>query len=196
MLLDVCLGYKSVWRVLGLFSSTPGKALSREELRQFTGLGNEPLSAALERLKKFELMDVRKVGKREYYTLNLANKWMPKILDLCKAEAEENQAMRSDVMTPVREFTRKLLEQTDSIKKVIVFGSVVKRTETKHSDIDLALVVEREDTKQELAVEGIIAGIKERFGRQIQVHYFTEDEFKQDNKICEDIKKEGRAFLP
>ena len=64
----------------------------------------------------------------------------------------------------------------------------------RSSDIDIALVSERKDTKQELAAEEIAKKITEKYGKKIQIHYFESQEFSQAGSgpgLINEIKKDG-----
>jgi len=47
MLLDVCLGTRTSWKILFVLAEAPGKAVSRKEIRRLTKLGNKTVSKFL-----------------------------------------------------------------------------------------------------------------------------------------------------
>ena len=53
MLLDVCLGTRTAWKVLLVLGEAPGKAISRKEIQALTKLGNKVTAKFLLVLEKF-----------------------------------------------------------------------------------------------------------------------------------------------
>ena len=80
------------------------------------------------------------------------------------------------------------------ISRIILFGSHAKGTASVKSDIDLAVVFET-NLKEEIEVTRIIKRLEEKFGREIQVHYFTEKSFGGKSKLVVEIKEEGISLL-
>ncbi len=79
---------------------------------------------------------------------------------------------------------------------MVLFGSVAKKTSTTHSDVDIALITDEKDIKQELAITGIVQELENKFNRKIQIHYLTEEQFKNNNVgIMNEIKNEGMSFF-
>lgn len=187
MLLDAALGYKSVWRILILFSGVPGKTLSREELRRHTGLGNQSVTRALFILKTCGILNFRRSGKTNLYQLNLADKYTKKIVELCQEEYKDLNALPFDMMNPVREFVRSALDADLGVEKIILFGSVAKRIFRKDSDIDLCVIFEEEYTiKEDMTLAKAAQDIEDRFGRKLQLHLLTRKEFDELEKKKDD----------
>ena len=197
MLIESILGYKSVWRVLDLMAETPGKDYTRQELKDLTQLGNEPLSEAVKRLVFAEILIKYTDKKRNArYGLITANIFTQKILEFIKAEREYWKMTPFDTLTLLNEFTRKAMEKTNFIKSLILFGSVARKTSTSHSDIDIAIITVDKDTKQEMIITAIIEELKNKFKRDIQTHYFTQDQFEKTKiGLINEIKNEGIQFF-
>src|SRR3989344_1850897 len=196
MLLESILGYKSVWRLLELLAEQPGKSYTRQELKNLTMLGNQPLSDALKRLVFSDILIKSSNMKRNAtYWLNQGNYFTKKILEFIKAEREYWKMTGYDTLNVLNEFTRKCVEKANIIKKIILFGSVARQSSHAHSDIDLAMVVASRNAQEELIVHDIAEQIGIKFRRKIQVHYFSEQDFKTKSKLVEEIKKEGITFF-
>lgn len=197
MLLDICLGTKSAWRILSVLAEAPGKAVERKEIQKLTKMGNKMLSKFLIILEKFDIIIVSKIGKKGIYKLNLSNPFTTQIIELIKTEKKELNNQDFTIMVILREFIYKLTNTNiDKIQKITLFGSYAKRTYHEQSDIDLAIVLEERDPGLELLITGITANIKNRFKKEIQPHYFTEQEFKNTgNKLVEEIRKDGIGLL-
>lgn len=196
MIFETVLGYKASWRILELLAESPLKSISRKEIKDYTQLGNESINSALKRLTISEILIKEKEGKKESYYFNLSNEFTKKILDIIKYEHSHLKNIPFDSVILLSEFTRKLLEKTNFIDKIFLFGSVAKGTARVDSDVDLALITTKKDLKQELAVTQIMEDINELFKRKIQVHYFTKEEFKSStSSLIREVKKDGIDVL-
>ena len=72
MLLNIALGNKSAWRVLSLYGQTPGAGFTRQNLKEYTKLGNRALSFILKRLVAFSILT--KTKKQHVLTIYKLNK--------------------------------------------------------------------------------------------------------------------------
>lgn len=192
MIFETILGYKASWRIMELLAETPTKPVSRTDIKKYTGLGNEAVNSALRRFAIAEIVVKEKKGKKESYYLNLSNDFIKRIVELIKEERHHLKNISFDVVMILSEFTRKLLEKTGFVNKIFVFGSVAKGTARADSDIDVAVITAKKDIKQELIATKITDELLEKFKRPIQIHYFTNDEFKtSSSSLIEEIKNDG-----
>lgn len=80
------------------------------------------------------------------------------------------------------------------IKSAYLFGSVVKRKSTMHSDIDLAIVSDsftgsRYDDRVKLNPYIL------KINTNVEIHPFTSKEFKADNPFAKEIMETGKRIL-
>lgn len=200
MLLDVCLGTKSVWKILFVLAEAPGKAISRKEIQSLTKLGNKVLTKFLLVLEKFDMIAVNKTGKRYNYKLNLANPFVEQILDLIKLEKRKLNNPDFIILNILREFVYELTNvDLINLKEVILFGSYAKRIYHKESDIDIAVILKKKDVNAELLITDIVDKLKKRFKKEIQPHYYIEREFKilkKKDKLVKEIMADGIKLMP
>lgn len=194
MLIEPILGYKSSLRILSLLFETPRKLVSRKELFEFTKLGNAPLSKGLSRLVKARIIFLEKKGKKEFYYVNIGNDYTKLIKELWISEKKDTRQLDYDVKIIVSEFVRQLLDVSSDVKKVILFGSWAKGTASIKSDIDLAIIFEKE-LKSEIEITRFVKNLEQKFKKEIQVHYFTERTFNNKNKLTLEIKRDGISML-
>lgn len=190
MLIESLLGYKSTWRILSLLFETSRKPVSRSELFKFTKLGNAPLSRGLKRLIRAELLVWEKRGNKDFYYLNESNKYVQDLKQLLEMERKSLRSLPYSITIILNEFLRSLNDSVTGIEKVILFGSQAKGTASVHSDIDLALIFEA-DLTQEIFITKIIQKLEKQFKVKIQVHYFTHQSFKMENKLTKEIQQDG-----
>ncbi len=192
MLIEPILGYKSTWRILELLLETPRKKVSRKELFEHTLLGNAPLSEGLQRLTVAGLLLKEKKGKKESYLLNLGNDYIVFLQKLWELERKDLHYLDYEIKVLLSEITRQLIDRS-GIKEIVLFGSHAKGTASMQSDIDLAVIIENGISENiiEIEITKMIQKIKEKFGKEIQIHYFQKEHFNDDDALAKEIKKEG-----
>lgn len=198
MLLDTCLGTRTTWKIILLMSEASGKVLTRRQIREHTKIGNKVLIKFLMILEKFDIVQATKRGRLHQYKLNIANPFTKSIIELIQHERRQLNAVYFGDLILIREFVYELTNfDFVNIEKIILFGSVAKHTATIHSDIDIALITKQEVTPREQLLHTHVSGqLEKRFGKVIQVHYFTRDEFeKSSSKLVEEIKTDGLLLV-
>lgn len=201
MLLDICLGTRTAWKILLLMSETPGKMLTRKQIQEHTKIGNKVLVKFLLLLEKFDMLQTLKTGRKHFYRLNMHNPYTKSIMDIIDVERRQLNAVYFSHLLILREFVYELTNfDLENIKKIILFGSVAKHIARIDSDIDLAIITKEKTTPQEqLLHTDLIERLKKRFGNEIQIHYFSEDEFgklqKARNKLVNEIATDGLVLV-
>lgn len=190
MLIEPLLGYKSTWRILNLLFETPRKPVSRKELFIYTKLGNAPLSRALDRLHRANIILLEKQKNKEFYYINQHNDFALILFDLWKKEKQQLRQLPYDISVILCEFLRAVNENCKSVERVILFGSHAKGTASLQSDIDIAVIFEH-DHQEELLVAKIAQKIERQRKVEIQIHSFTLKNFQTSNKLIEEIKLTG-----
>ncbi|MBU2561449.1 MAG: nucleotidyltransferase domain-containing protein [Nanoarchaeota archaeon] len=195
MLLDVCLGTRTAWKILFVFAEAPGKAVSRKEIQQLTKLGNKVLTKFLLLLEKFGMITSSKIGKAYYYRLNLSNPFAEQIVETILLEKKHLNNPDFSALNVLREFVYELTNaDLENLEQVILFGSYAKRTFSKDSDIDVAVITQEKSADDELLITDIIDRLHKRFRKEIQPHYYTTKEFKaleKKDKLVKEIVKDG-----
>ena len=195
MLLDVCLGTRTSWKILLVLAEAPGKAVSRKEIQNLTKLDNKVLTKFLSLLKKFDMIREDKLGKTHYYKLNLSNPFVEQAIGLIRLEKRELNNPDFFVLNVLREFTYELTNANlDNLQKVILFGSYAKRTYTRDSDIDVAIILNEKNPNDELLITEISYRLNKRFGKEVQPHYYSAKEFDEQKKkdgLAREIARDG-----
>ena len=199
MLLDVCLGTRTAWKMLLVFGEAPGKAISRKEIQALTKLGNKVITKLLLVLEKFGIIIQNKIGRTHYYKLNMSNPFVERILGLIQGEKKELNNPDFVALNVLREFVYELTNTNlENLCKVILFGSYAKRTYGKDSDIDVAIVLNEKNSNDELLITEAIDRLNKRFKKEIQPHYYTAKEFEELRKkdsLVKEIVKDGISLL-
>ena len=196
MLLDVCFGTRTAWKILFVLAEAPGKAVTRKEIKLLTRTGNKALTKFLMLLEKFDMVLVTKIGKTHHYKLNMSNPFAEQMTAIIKQEKQTLNNPDFVMLNILRDFVYDVTNlNLDNLQQVILFGSYAKRTNTAGSDIDVALIMKKMDPGQELMVTEIIDAIRKRYKHDIQPHYYTADEFKQQSKLVQEIRKNGIRLI-
>lgn len=198
MLLDICLGTRTAWEIILLLSEAPGKVLTRKQIQEHTKIGNKVLVKFLMILEKFDIVQTTKRGRLHQYKLNVANQFTKSIVELTQIERRQLNAIYFGNAIVIREFIYELTNlDFANIERIILFGSVAKHTAAIHSDIDIAIITKEPVTPREQILHTQVSGkLEKRFGKVIQVHYFTNDEFeKSSSKLVQEIKTDGLVLV-
>lgn len=194
MLVDIVLGSKAIWRVLIILAEAPGQGITKEEIKKITKLGGNSLFKSLRILTKNNIVNIKKFGKRTYYSINLANEYSKQIIAIVDLEKKQMNNINQKILVILREYLRKIINLID-VDKVYVFGSIVKNSYNEKSDIDIAIITETLSTKQKINLEKINEEIEKRFGREIQIHSFKKEEFNVKNKLAEQVQRDGIKLI-
>ncbi|MFH0798281.1 MAG: nucleotidyltransferase domain-containing protein [Candidatus Woesearchaeota archaeon] len=198
-MIDVCLGTRTAWKILAILCESPGKAVPRKEIRKFTMAGNKALAKFLLLMEKFGIITSAKFGKAYYYKLNLSSPYAEKILETLSIEKRELNNPDIFALNELREFVYELTNvNLENLDRIILFGSYAKRTYGKDSDIDVAVILNRKSNDEELVIADIIGRLGKRFGKEIQAHYYTSEEFdriKGKDRRAGDIAKDGIRLM-
>lgn len=194
-MLEIVLGNKTVWKVLRLMNESPGRPVSLEEIRGKIRLGFSNLRDSLHKMVYVEILMTKKVGRTRHYYLNEGSRLTKNILALLDLEREHTRHVKPSKMAVLAEFERRVIESVECIKKIILFGSVAKKIETKTSDMDICLITERKlDQRDKLKITRITSDFEKK-GCKFQVFDFVEHEFKkmlkEKSKLAVEIERDG-----
>jgi len=192
MLLDICFGSKSAWRILMLYGESPGAGFTRQDIRNHTKLGNKALSFALKRLTSFGIL-LRSRGELslDVYKLNKENKYSQEILNLLQKERQDLNQLPYDFSMIAREFSREAVDSVN-VLSIYLFGSVAKGTYRDDSDMDFAVVVKEKNPKEDMTISMITDKLSKRFKKKIQCFIITKNQINKHNtKLVEEILKHG-----
>ncbi|MBN2368394.1 nucleotidyltransferase domain-containing protein [Candidatus Woesearchaeota archaeon] len=138
---------------------------------------------AAKRLISKNIITAKEVGKSSLCSLNIAY-FGREIYDV-EAERKEEILKNKDLLQMYKELMKKL---ETSFFILLIFGSYAKKTQTKHSDIDLIIISNKKE------MERLIHNILSLLPLKTHALVFTEDEFtrmldsKQPNVIKEAVQ--------
>jgi len=152
-------------RVLGLLFGQPGRSFYANELIELTRSGSGAVQRELQRLASSGLVTVKRIGNQKHYQAN--------------PDAPVYAELRGLVLKTVAlvEPIRQALEPLSAtITLALLFGSVVKGTDTAASDIDVLIVADGVTLEE---VYAALAPAETELGRTISPTLYTPQEFEQ-----------------
>ncbi len=164
---------KNQIKILKVFKENIFKELTFKDIKQKSKQksNNIPL-IALNEFKKLNLIISKKTADVTTYSLNLNNNLTFSYLNLInEIDILNNKIIPKKI---IQELQDRISKYSDFFT-LIIFGSYAKGTATKKSDLDIAFIVDNEETRKEISP--FIETIKRRELIKIDYYVFTEKEF-------------------
>lgn len=165
-----------------LFGVTDNE-LHMREIERRSGYAIGTIQSELRKLLRLDLVIKRKDGNRTYYR---ANKDHPLYLDIQRLVLKTVGLV--DILHHKMKSSREILI-------VFVFGSIARQRELAESDLDLFVIGDLGLRK----LVGLLSGISDKIGREINPHVFTVKEFKkrlaQKDHFISRILDEPKIFI-
>jgi predicted nucleotidyltransferase len=162
-LLSEILSSKIRADIFRLFFGVSDNELHMREIERRSGYAIGTIQTELRKLLRLDLVNKRKDGNRTYYR---ANKDHPLFLDI------QRLVLKTVGLVDI---LQNKLTKSQEITIAFVFGSIARQEEMAGSDIDLVVIGHlglREIT-------GLLSGLTEKVGREINPHVFSVKEFKK-----------------
>ena len=148
---------------------------------------NNIVQIALKEFQKQEIVKTKEIGDVTTYSLNINNNLTLSYLNLIN----ESEIKKSRIPKNALEDIQNRIFKRTELFILIIFGSYAKSEATKKSDLDIAVIVESERTKKEIAP--FLETIKRREVIPIDYHTFTRSEFLEMLKA--DFENVGKQIF-
>jgi len=177
---------KEQLKILGVFGKSIFAELTFKQIKdQSKQKSNNIVQIALKEFQKEDIIKTKKVGDVSVYLLNLDNNLAIGYLNLINQNDILNKKFPSTILAEIQ---KKILNQTPFFI-LIIFGSYAKSKATDKSDLDIAVIVDSEQTKKDITP--ILETVKRREITSIDYHIFTKSEFIQMlNEEMENVGKQ------
>ena len=133
---------KTLLKIIGLMRTNLDKGLTILKISKQLKIGYRPAYNHISEMDKEGIIQIEKIGSSKQCKLNLENpktRHLLESLDIAKKEELYNEYPRLRIIENlISKLTEKFISQIHSI---VLFGSYVKGTATKQSDIDLLFIV-------------------------------------------------------
>ncbi|HIG93048.1 MAG: nucleotidyltransferase domain-containing protein [Candidatus Aenigmarchaeota archaeon] len=158
--------------ILGVFKKNLSASLTFKQIKEASKQkSNNIVQIALKNFKEQDLVVTEVTGDVKTYSLNLNNNLTLSYLNIINDLEIQKRKFPKEI---VAEIKKRISKQTEFFI-LIVFGSHAKNKATEKSDVDIAVIVESEPTKKEIAP--LLETVKRREIKPIDYHFFTRKEF-------------------
>ncbi len=155
--------------IFKVFYTAPFNSFTFKQIKTLSKQkSNNAVQIALKNFKKLDLIITKDIADVHSYSLNFDNVLTLKYLELINTL---NLRTSPEIL---RKIHTKILKHT-AFYILILFGSHAKGTSTKDSDIDVAVIVESEQTKKDILP--LLETIKRRELIKIDYHVFERKEY-------------------
>lgn len=180
---------KDCFKILTLFSISPGSKFNRKEIKEKVLLNNVPLDNALKRLLYGNILK----KQNNYYSINFENSSAKEMMAICKNQYTELREIPLNVYFLIMDFLDELVKQRNI--EVYLFGSYAKLVYNIRSDIDVAILSTDKINKKQINKK--ILKLEKEYGKNIEVHYFNRRLFYKNKKdpLVKEILKNGIKLL-
>jgi len=159
-------------KILEIFSDNVFGEYTFKDLKQRSKeKSNSFLENAIKKFREENLISEKKIGTSKLLTLNLENEKVFTYLSLIfeKKLDKSTQDTIKQIKSEIDKYTH--------MYSLVIFGSYADKTQTKKSDLDIAIIIQ--DKKLEKNIKIAINTAKNRSLLDIDAHIITEDEFMQ-----------------
>jgi predicted nucleotidyltransferase len=150
-----------------LFASQTFKQIKEESKQK----SNNIVQIALKQFKAQNLVKTKVTGDVTTYSLNLDNNLALSYLNSINELEIQKRKFPKEILTEIQ---KRISKQTNFFI-LIIFGSYAKSKATEKSDLDIAVIVESEQTKKEIIP--LLETVKRREINHLDYHVFTRNEF-------------------
>ena len=179
---------KEQFNILSVFKKDIFASLTFKQIKQQSRQkSNNIVQIALKEFQKQNLVETKVTGDVKTFSLNLNNNLTLSYLNLIN----ESESSKNKIPKKVLDGIQNRIFRYTEFFILIIFGSYAKNEATQKSDLDIAMIVESEQTKKEIAP--FLETIKRRETIQIDYHIFTRREFLE--MLNEDSENVGKRIF-
>lgn len=159
-------------KLLAYFFTNPESSLYLRQIALILNLDPANLSRELNKLEKEGVFISKRQGPLKYFSLN--DRYA--LFDELRSIVFKTIGVKGALASTLREIP--------GIKQAFIYGSFAKNMERPGSDIDLCLVIEKDEFKEPFLLSSIHE-LEKQLGREISYVYFTESEWKKKEKAAD-----------
>lgn len=173
---------KDIIKILTLFSVSPGSKFTRNEIKEKAVLNNVPLDSALSKLLNNKLL----IKEKRFFNLNFENKNLKALMEIVRKEHLKFKEIPLKIYYILIDVSV-VLANIKNIINVYLFGSYAKLIHTEKSDIDLAVILEKEGKDIISKIKKSINKIERKYNKSLELHFFDKRDVHQKDPIIKEI---------
>lgn len=178
---------QNILKILTIFSISPGSRFLRNDLKEKAKLNNSTLDDSLNVLFSANILK----KERKLISFNIEYK---SLIELIK---KDHQYL-NELYTPAYFSIIDIVYHLSKFKHIEahLFGSHSKLIHNEKSDIDIAIISNSFNQKNKDNILKFINKVERRYKKPIELHYFTNDFYKNKrDPLVKDILKNGRRLI-
>lgn len=177
------------FKIMSLFSLSPGSRFRRNEIKEKTKLNNVPLDKALLRLLYSKILK----KEENFYKINFQNENAKKIIEISSGQYKDLKELPFDIYL----LLLNMVSEFSIIKgiEVYLFGSYSKLIYNDKSDVDIAVLTPERFNKK--GIQKTTQKLEKIYKKNIETHFFMKKLFyknKKDPLVKEIIKNSIRLI--
>jgi len=154
-------------------------------LKEALNMNNSSLYKALNKLEFYQIITKNK----KFIRVDLTKKESELLFEIIEFDKKKFNNLDPKTIEIILNFLSRI-DSNVEVKQILLFGSYAKHTNSVSSDIDLAII-----SSEKIDLFEHAYSIEEKYGKKIELHHFTENEFKKSSKLIEEIKRDGIELL-
>ena len=166
-------------KAVKLLLDYPKREFTMNELSKLSGISYATVWRFVQKLDKAGIISTKVAGHSLECRLNESSPFIRELEKIFKAELSPQRLA-------VKKFTLGA-KKINSIKKIILFGSVASGKEKLESDIDMAFIIDKKDKKTEAKIMEAAGIILEKFKLKIVPIIMTEKEFSENGHFKKEV---------
>jgi predicted nucleotidyltransferase len=177
------------YKVLGIFSISPGSKFKRNEIKEKTKLNNVTLDKALIKLSNCNILGI----DNNYYYVNFESENAKKVIDMVIRQYKGLKELPLNVFLLIID----LVDCLSTVRKIEVylFGSYSKLIYREKSDVDIAVLLPAENKR--INFDKLALKLEKIYGKRVEIHDFEKGKFydNKDDPLVSDILRNGVRLL-
>jgi predicted nucleotidyltransferase len=172
----------NIFKVLSLFSISPGSKFRRKEIKEKTKLNNVPLDSVLLRAVNSGIIE----KKRNLYSVNFENEYAKQIISIINQQYRASKELPFDVYCLLIDISYLC---SGEAAETYLFGSYSKLIYRVDSDVDIAIL----DCPDKRQIEKKVQKLERLYKKKIELHFFEKSGFYKNKKdpLVADIIRNG-----
>jgi len=196
-MIDNILGNKTNILVLRFLTKFNGQFFSADEIAKETGTGLRNTYDSLKMLSYDNIISKKFSHGKTYYKYVVDSAVKNFIFQIFEEERKKIFLQNLSFYKLISEIEMNIVQIAgSSLVDIILYGSIAKGRDTLSSDLDLCVIINKDDEKIKKEISQL--AFENKFKKEIQIQVFTSQEFlsaeKSGNPLIENIIRDGLSL--
>lgn len=182
-------GTKAKAAVLQTLVRSPARPWTGRELAKDAGVSAPQAAQALREFERQGLVGRRMAGRSSQWSLNREHVLVGLLQPLTDLPDRQPELLLTEIRAAM---------DIRSLRKIRLFGSMARKTESASSDVDLLFIVQKPQDVKEVAEKskGVEIRLAERFGNVGNILVYDQKEYdsKRTLELVKNIEREGMTL--